>query len=138
MYPKPFKRRWEREGGEPSLHNKGPVSRQLRAIADAVLLQAQENICVLCGLELDYPHVARDHSNPFSLSRDDSLWNTRLAHPECDRLRRREPLTPKQKARFNASAAQIESLLALLVRPRTLAALVPSTVPPVLGSAQDD
>lgn len=113
-FPKKQKRIWERDGGEPTMHGKGPVSKQLRDIATLVLWEAQEHQCSLCGVVMIWPHFARDHVEPFSISRDDTIWNTRLAHSECDKFRSRRPYSPKQREWFEESEKRLRRLLSLL------------------------
>ncbi len=108
------KREWERDGGRPNIHGKGPVSKQLRDIATLILWEAQEHQCGLCGLSMVWPHFVRDHVDPFSFSKDDTIWNTRLAHSKCDKARSRRPYTPTQRAWFDDSEARITQLLELL------------------------
>lgn len=126
-FPRRLKRIWERDGGLPNIHGKGAVSKQLRDIATLALWEAQEHTCALCGQPMIWPNFARDHVEPFSISRDDSIWNTRLAHAECDRFRSRRPYSPKQREWFEQSGERLRNLLRLLVLTKDERAVSPPT-----------
>lgn len=108
-----LRRTWERLDGVPSYFNKGEISNVLRVAGDALLMEAQEGKCVLCGLQI--VTYDRDHVDGFAESRNDSLLNARLAHPRCNNARGDAPLTPDQQARVSFSGARLERLLTALL-----------------------
>lgn len=76
------------------------------------LLERQDYLCLLCGLELKLEEATLEHIYPVSCGGPDSVLNFGVSHSNCNRMRSNQSLNEEQRVR--AVVVQAKTLLSII------------------------